>query len=212
MIAFRILALCMLLLAPAALAGSAGSPEVTDAAGDAPAPLDVVATWVTNDGSDLVFHVKVADLSQVDPLLGNSGDRYYYRVEFGLSTSTKAWYAEGQIHNVDTASRTGVDGEAARLPVNVGVGTVYYGGTTDEQNVTTGVVTVDAAQGILHIAVHRDGKLPATAGAIVTGIHVTTYAGSEPYQTQLAPGAQALVGGGRTLQDEAGPGLNYVIH
>ncbi len=208
----RFIVLALLLVLPSALAGSAASPEVRDASGDAAGPLDVVSAWVTNDGNSVVFHVKVTDLSQPSPILGSSGDRYYYRLDFGLSTSADHWYAEGQIQNVDTSSTAGVSGTGAHGPMGVFVGTGFAGGSVQTQAATIGgSTTVDPASGVVSVSVTRDARIPLTSGAIVTGLKVTTYSGSTPYESQFGSQITSVTGGDRTVADTTASGLNYVV-
>lgn len=103
--------LLALLLVPVIHAGSAQAPELTDAANDAPAPLDVVAAWwgtpaaplvtdadVPDTGTDRVDNyvrnrlpagdrlevvVQLRDLDNSQPLLGDRAAlRHFYAIRF----------------------------------------------------------------------------------------------------------------------------------
>lgn len=91
------LLLATLCALPAALAGSAGSPDISDASGDAPAPLDVVSAWfatvgptrATGNDQTVTLTLKLRDLGLAAPVADENRDdtRYYYHVSFTPSTT-----------------------------------------------------------------------------------------------------------------------------
>jgi hypothetical protein len=84
------LLLATLAVLPAALAGSAGNPEILDASGDAPAPLDVTSAWFTTvgptragaDDRTVTLTIKLRDLGAAAPAADDNTDdtRYYYHI------------------------------------------------------------------------------------------------------------------------------------
>ncbi|GEM_PF-3556901 len=208
-------ALCLLLVLPSALAGTAVSPDVTDAAGDAPGPLDVTSMWITSDAASVTFHLKVANLTGPDPLLGGEGARYYYRVEFQSSTSGRAWYVQGQICALDTASRgvavappsqvyerpvTGVDSSDGGVN---GVGACAGSTALDAENLTGAPVSssvqtpnstaasigVDPAAGIVTLRMERQENY-----VLLTDTGSPTHPGAlEPKSTEVGLGAGTVL-------------------
>lgn len=189
------------IIATPAWAGSAGSPEVTDATGDAPGSVDIVSSWVQATATDLIVTIKVRDLGQSSPLLDNEGSIHnYYRMEFILSTTGARYFIEGQIHGVD--SDTLADTQTPRItgPVMVNVGTQFAGGRMGAQPTSfAGTVSVDAAAGTLTLTTPR-GTL-FTPGAVMSQITVTTSFNTSPHEVESA--ASNLIGGGRTTKDTA---------
>ena len=189
-----------ILMTPA-WAGSAGSPEVTDAAGDAPNSVDVLSAWVQATATDLVVTIKVADLGQSSPLLDNEGSVHnYYRMEFVLSTTGARYFVEGQIHGVDSDTTAGTSTPHVGAPVIVNVGTQFQGGRMGSQPATlAGTVNVDAAAGTITLTTPRGTTF--TPGATLSQISVATAFNTSPHEVDNA--ASALIGGGRTVKDTA---------
>lgn len=95
----RLVALVLLVLVPAAHAGSAADPEARDDAGDATSwpgaptpepmagPIDFDAVWIEEETADhLVVALHLADLSFLDTMASNPDYVYSVAVGFDLST------------------------------------------------------------------------------------------------------------------------------
>ncbi|HWH09252.1 MAG TPA: hypothetical protein VNX21_08635 [Candidatus Thermoplasmatota archaeon] len=199
-----------LFLTTPAWAGTPTSPEVTDAANDAPASVDVLAMWVENAGTQLVFNVKVRSLAQASPLLGNEGAWHnYYRVEFVLSTNNNRYFVEGQIHAVDTDGLAGVQGVRPGFTVTTGVGTTFSGGSmTGPSTSFAGTVDVEPANNLIKIRVNRGTVF--TSGATLSALTVST--AQDPLPTEIDPNLARLLGaGGRVVKDTTAVGRSFVI-
>lgn len=189
------------ILATPAWAGSALSPEVSDAAGDAPGSVDITAGWFSSTPKDLVFTVKVADLSQSSPLLDNEGALHnIYRVEFVVAATGVRYFLEGQIHFVDTETLAGESTLRVGTPVAFNVGTQFAGGRMGSSATSiSGTVSVDAAAGTITVTTPKGTTFPA--GASLTQISVTTHQNGSPYEVDN--GLSAFIGGARVQKDSA---------
>lgn len=189
------------ILATPAWAGSALSPEVTDATGDAPGSVDVVSGWFSSTATDLRFTFKLADLSQSSPVLDNEGVFHnIYRVEFVVASTGVRYFLEAQIHAVDTETLAGESTVRVGTPVGFNVGTQFAGGRMGSQPATlSGTVAVDAAAGTITVTTAKGSTFPA--GASLTQISVTTYQNGSPYEVDN--GLSAFIGGARVQKDGA---------
>lgn len=186
------------LLVPFALAGTEAAPEVRDAAGDAPAHLDVTKAWIRNTATTLDFTIKLTDIST--PLLAGDG-RVTYRIEFELSSFDRPLFAEANVYLVENA---GVGGPA------FGVGASYHGGAEEPglPNIRVrGSATVNPATDTVVLSMFRNDAVEIPDGAAVIGARVLTERALEPV---VIPLAASPIGAG-TIADTTGPGAYYVV-
>ncbi|MEA3200249.1 MAG: hypothetical protein QOE90_1677 [Thermoplasmata archaeon] len=199
------LLIALAFLMPTGSAGSASSPDITDAAGDAHnGATDVVATWISSDATHVNVHFVLADLSSPNP--ATSGDtRYQYRVDFDVDgthySASVATYLAAQAGST-TVGGAAVDADAAV----VAVGMTHTGPAR-----TSSSASLDSATNTITLTFSRtlgDQSAPhpvfLAPGMSLDNVVVTTGYSSSPYQPStvdlgLAPAWVA--------SDSAGPGF-----
>lgn len=182
--------LAALTLLPAALAGSAGAPDITDASGDAPAPLDVTSAWFTDAGptragmDDVTVDltIQLADLGAAAPVADDNRDdsRYYYRLSFTPSSTGSRVDVVCFITQADSsvAGVNAVGGE-------VGVGTACDVPRDQfSRNLIRVVPKVDVLAGTFTFSLSRPsltespGAIPLTPGTSLDDVVIRTSSGS----------------------------------
>lgn len=205
----RYLAVAFLLLLPSVLA-AAPATVITDPADASVPSLDIRSLTVSSDANAVTFQLKVTDLSQPSPVADSSGFRHYYHVEFGLSTAAGRFYAEAQVHDVDTTSTATTDSVCPKSAADANVGTCFAGGSTDGLVSASGSASLDPSTGIVTIKLTRSSAgFNVPVGAVLTGITAKTLEGADPYEVHSAV-LSPIVGGGSSVVDSAGPGSNFV--
>ena len=197
----------LLFLAPFALAGDAGSPEISDTSGDASNPaLDVTSAWFATTGANKVtLTIKLADLSTPYPILNHNTEsvRYYYQVDM-MNSGGGASTFFCVIDFVDLSSNQPVLNPAFAYNADgrgIGTGcTVPH--NTFQVNQYGVRATVDSKASTLVVEL-TGGYMPLTTGTTLSGVTIKTSAGSV---SGVAPGADSH---GPTA-DLAGPGAYTV--
>lgn len=203
---FLVVLLPLALLAPVSFAGSQGSPEITDPAGDTSNhALDVTAVWITNDANNVYFHVKVVDLASPNPATAGL-TRYHWRVDFDAD-GVSHQFVDGQVHLADT-SVAGVGNHGCA------VAACYGAGTTADAGGSNGDVKLDAANDIVLLTFSRTTGTRIgqpfflAAGTSLSNIAVTTGSSSKAVMPTALSGP--FVGPAFDLADTAAGGA-YTI-
>lgn len=165
------------LLVPAVHAGSSGSPELRDAAGDAPPGLDVVAAWWSPAPAPLFTERDVGDtgVSRVDNLLAArhpAGDRLQVTVKLTDLTTAQPLADSATSYQYRISFTPDVLGEEVVIVcvlnyVNAGasVGILpYYDRTGDIQRV--GLLCGPQEDGTQFKAFHADGSMDLVADTL----------------------------------------------
>lgn len=166
------------LLVPSVLAGDSGSPEIVDAAGDAPGPLDVTSAWFTavEDGK-VELTIALADLTQPNPLAdGNAADtRYVYQVHYTPSSWERRTWFECQIQLVETSAVL-VNG-LSHNSHGEGVGTSCFGENYQGATTVTPRAVVDTVAGTITITLTEGNVVDLSPGATLSDIEIVTSIG-----------------------------------
>lgn len=174
---FATLALVALLV-PSGLAGTPTQPEISDAADATGHPaLDVRAAWITNDATNVYFHIKVSDASSTSPLDdGHTG--YIWRFEYTMDG--KAYAAQLRNGYIETLPDT-YPHSASGVCACVGSG--LLGANDAEWDRDAHVLTLSRPRA-------ATPPLPAVpAGTVLTGLTVKTFVNDEPLDGPLVNSA-----------------------
>ena len=191
------------ILFPAVHAGSAGSPELRDDAGDAPPALDVLAAWWGDLDGTLTLTIQLQDLLVGQPLADTNvaETRWYYNAKFQPSSYHKpitirclvglveSSPVHGQTPTADAGLTVGTDCQSTRIIEDFNL--MAYDVFT----------SVDKVAGTLTLEISANTKV-VTVGPGVTYSGLTVWTGGGKVTT-------IGIGHQDTIYDTTGIGATY---
>ena len=214
------LLLSALFVLPLALAGSAGNPDFTDPAGDAPAPLDVTSGWFTvlgatragADDQTVALTIRLADLGAAAPVADDNRDdtRYYYHLAFTPSSTGTSVSIVCFVSLADT-SAAGVAAVGGEIGAGTNCGVPRDQFTRDLIKATP---KVDVLSSTLTVTLSRPpvaqspNGIPLPPGTSLDGVTIRTSSGS--LATTASPLFQGAGANRGVTLDETAP-VSFVI-